>query len=102
MQSALLNDLSPLNVLQHAPDPTFADSSYSPLWDLHLMRWSPASISTDQRQKIFSWSEGTSFARRGMLVNAFAPPNSAGQPGLRPAGIAINCPLVVTFSREAP
>lgn len=55
MQSALVNDLSPLNVLQHAPDPSQRDSAYSPLWDLRLVRWTAAAIASNQREKVFCW-----------------------------------------------
>lgn len=89
MQSALVNDLSPLNVLQHAPDPSQRDSAYSPLWDLRLVRWTAAAIASNQREKVFSWGDGASFIRRGLLTGPVA-------------GIAINCPLMVTYAREAP
>ena len=99
MQSALLNDLSPLNVLQHAPDPTFADSSYSPVWDLHLGAWTTSAIRSEPREKIFTWDEGARFGRRGLLASP-SPNGTIG--GLRAAGVAINCPVIVLFNREPP
>ncbi len=96
MQSALLNDLSPLNILQHAPSRDFMDNAYSPLWDLHFMRWTKSAIESNQREKIFSWDEGAAFARRGLLVNAAAMDSTRG---LKAAGVTINCPIMITFSR---
>lgn len=97
MQSALLNDLSPLNVLQHAPSRDFQENAYSPLWDLHFMRWTRSAIESNQREKVSSWDVGASFARRGLLVNAAAADTVRG---LRAAGVAINCPVMITFSRQ--
>jgi hypothetical protein len=102
MQSALLNDLSPLNILQHAPSRTFSENTYSPLWDLHLMKWTKSAIETNQREKVFSWEDGAALAKRGLLVTATASNGGSELRGLQPAGVAINCPLMITFGREAP
>lgn len=100
MQSALLEDLSPLNVLQHAPNAIQTDTTYSPLWDLHLVRWTSSAIAANQREKVFSWSEGDALAKRGRLASS-GMGGPEDQNGLRAAGVAINCPIMITFSREA-
>ena len=100
LRSALLSDLSPLNVLQHAPDPTGMDVSYSPLWDMHLASWTPSSINTNQREKVFTFMEATSFAKRGLLVSASPGLPNSQLGGLHAAAVAINCPIIITFSRE--
>jgi hypothetical protein len=99
MQSALLNDLAPLNILQHAPSRDFADDAYSPLWDLHFMRWTASAIETNQREKVFSWDEGVALARRGLLVNATSSVRPDSSRTLRAAGVAINCPVMITLPR---
>lgn len=102
LRSALLSDLAPLNVLQHAPDPTGQNPEYSPLWNLYVATWSASAISTNQREKIFTFAEASAFVRRGLLRS-----NGTGAPNpefgaLQAAGPLINCPLLITFGRQAP
>ena len=102
LQSAVLADLSPLNVLQHAPDPAEKDLDYSPLWDLHMASWTFSAIASNQREKVFTFQEAVSFARRGLLVSSrMGAPNTAlGR--IQAAGVAINCPIFQTFARSGP
>jgi hypothetical protein len=100
LRSALLDDLSPLNVLEHAPDPAERDLSYSPLWNLHMAGWSASAISTNQREKVFTFSEAAAFAKRGLLASSGMGQSNPSLGGLRSAGVAVNCPLLVTFGRE--
>lgn len=99
MRSALIDGLSPLNVLQGAPDPSARDTSYSPVWDLHLVMWTPAAISQDQRVKIITWAEAAAYAERGFLVSAMPGAANASLNGLSSTGIVVNCPVVATFDR---
>jgi hypothetical protein len=100
LRSALLDDLSPLNVLQHVPDPAEADLSYSPLWNLHMAVWSASAVSTNQREKVFTFAEVAAFAKRGLLASAGTGTANPALGGLRAAAVAVNCPLLVTFGRE--
>lgn len=99
MRSALIGGLSPLNVMQGAPDPAGADPSYSPVWDLHLVMWTPAAISQNQRVKIITWAEAAAYAERGFLVSAMPGTANAALNGLTSTGIVVNCPVVATFDR---
>lgn len=101
LRSALISDLSPLNILQHAPDPTENDVSYSPLWDMHLAQWSASAINSNQREKVFTFDEAAGFAKRGLLTSAKMGPKNAKLGALQAAGVAINCPIIITFSRGA-
>jgi len=102
MRSALIDGLSPLNVLQGAPDPSARDTAYSPVWDLHLVMWTPAAIAQDQRVKIITWAEAAAYAERGFLVSAMPGTANASLNGLSSTGIVVNCPVVATFARAIP
>lgn len=99
LQSALLDHESPLNVLQQLPDPSLRDLSYSPLWDLHLARWTSAAIATGQRQKIFSWGEAAAAVGRGTLISGAPGKPNPVLGGLDGVGVAVNCPVMAIFDR---
>ncbi|MDA1080816.1 MAG: hypothetical protein O2973_03910 [Gemmatimonadetes bacterium] len=102
MRSAMLDGLSPLNVLEGAPDPAGRDTSYSPVWELHLVMWTADAIADDQRVKIITWAEAAAYAERGFLVGAMPGAANASLGGLASTGIVVNCPVVATFSRNTP
>lgn len=89
LRSALLDDRAPLNVLEHAPDPTGKNPIYSPAWDLTLVRWSVAAVEKNQRTKIFAWSHASALLASGFLVAE------------APVRVLINCPVIVVFNRRA-
>jgi len=99
LQSALLDHESPLNVLQHLPDRSLRDLSYSPLWDLHLARWTSSAIATGQRQKLFSWSETAAAVGRGTVVSGGPGKPNPVLGGLNGVGVAVNCPVMAVFDR---
>ena len=101
LQSALLDDLSPLNVLEQAPDPTASNPIYSPLWNLYMTRWSASAIATNQREKVFTFPEAAAFARRGLLSSGPSGDPNVALGGLRAAGVLINCAVLATFGRES-
>lgn len=98
MQSALLDGLSPLNILEGAPGARGASSPYSPLWDLHLVMWTPEAISANQREKLLTFGEVRAFAERGLIVSAMPGTANAAIGGLHAVGVVINCPVVATFA----
>ena len=100
MQSALLDGLAPLNILEGAPDARSALPAYSPLWDLHLVMWTPAAIAAGQREKLIIFAEVRAFAERGLLVSAMPGVPNAALGGLHAIGVVINCPVVATFDRN--
>ena len=100
MQSALLDGLAPLNLLEGAPDAHSPMPAYSPLWDLHLVRWTAAAIAAGQREKLITFAEVRAFAERGLLVSAMPGVPNAALSGLHAVGVVINCPVVATFVRD--
>ena len=88
LRSALLDDRAPLNVLEHAPDPSGRNAIYSPAWELTLVRWSVAAVEKNQRTKIFSWTQASALLASGFLVAE------------APVRVVINCPVIVVFSRR--
>ena len=99
MRSALLDGLSPLNILQGAPDQSSHNATYSPIWDLHLVMWTPGAVSQGQRSKIITWAEAKAYADRGLLVSAMPGTANESLGGLNAIGVVINCPVVATFAR---
>jgi hypothetical protein len=88
LNSAMLTGLSALNVLQNLADATGRETAYTPVWDLHMARWSAKVVAADQREKIFSWSQAEALHGRGSLSELGA------------AGVAINCSVVAIFIRR--
>ena len=88
LNSAMLTGLSALNVLQNLPDGTGRETAYSPVWDLHMARWSAKVVAAEQREKIFSWSQAEALRGRGSLSELGA------------AGVAINCSVMAIFVRR--
>jgi hypothetical protein len=99
LQSAVLDGLAPLNILEHLPDPTHRDTRYSPAWDLHPVRWTAAAIQQRAREKLFGFSEVASAMRGGQVVAAAAGPANTTTPALRAAGVVINCPVMLVVVR---
>lgn len=83
LNSALLDGLSPLNVLRWSPN----QGRYSPLWDVHLAAWTPAAIrqGLDRRQTDFGDISG--LASHGLVT---AP--DGGRFGA--SGFIVNCPII--------
>jgi hypothetical protein len=100
LASALLDGLSPLNVLLGAPDPASGKHDYTPLWDLHLSRWTSAAIAADQRVKIFSLEEVKVYAERGWLVSAGEGTPNPVVGGINAVNIVINCQVMASFARD--
>jgi hypothetical protein len=98
LASALLDGLSPLNVLHGAPDPNSTDHDYTPLWDLHLARWTPAAIAADQRVKVITLDEARSYVERGWLVSAAPGTPNPILGGLNAVNVVINCQVMASFA----
>jgi hypothetical protein len=97
LRSAILDERAPLNILEHAPDPTQRNPVYSPAWELHLVRWTADAIAKDRRGKIFGWSEAQSLLGSGAIV---AEGPGTPSPSLRPVRVVINRPVVAMFVRR--
>jgi len=87
LNSALIDGLSPLNVLRWAPN----QGRYSPLWDVHLAAWTPAAIrqGLDLRQTDFGDILG--LASHGLLTAPDGGPFGA-------SGFIVNCPIISSDS----
>jgi hypothetical protein len=85
LNSAILDGLSPLNILDEIPegqaDPGFP--AYSPLWDIHLAAWAPGITPT--RQRDFGTVIG--LVAQGLVTGPFGSPFGA-------SGFIVNCPAV--------
>ncbi|GAB3878869.1 DUF7482 domain-containing protein [Terrabacter terrigena] len=79
LNSALLGEGSPLNVLAWTPN----QGRYSPLWDVHLTTWAPGQTPTLQTE----FTRIADLAKAG-LVTAF-PSGPWGA-----SGFIVNCPII--------
>lgn len=100
LQSALLDGLAPLNVLELRPATSGVGTAYTPAWDLHLVRWSDAVVAANQRQKLFSWHQAQALVANGSLLVEGAAGASPQPPALRAARVVINCPVIAVYARR--
>ena len=64
LNSAILDGLSPLNVLRWNP----SQGRYSPLWDVHLAAWTPAAIAAGQNLRQSDYGDVTGLADHGLVT----------------------------------
>jgi hypothetical protein len=92
LSSAILDGLSPLNILDEIPegqaDPGFP--VYSPLWDIHLAQWSAAAVASGQNVRQADFMTAYDLSTPGGPVSSF---DSGAQP-LHASGFIVNCPAV--------
>jgi hypothetical protein len=87
LSAAILDGLSPLNILKEVPEPT-AQFDYSPMWDIHLETWTDTAVTSglNVRQTDFSTAQQ-------QVTNGLATGFPAGTP-FGPSGFIVNCPVV--------
>src|SRR5262245_2513340 len=83
LNSALLDGLSPLNVLRWTPN----QGRYSPVWDVHPAAWTAKAISSGQNKRQDDWGTITGLVDHGMITGP-------GGAKFGAAGIIVNCPIV--------
>ena len=83
LNSALLDGLSPLNVLRWNP----TQGRYSPLWDVHLAEWTTAAIAAGQNLRQTDYGNVQNLAASGLLTGPGGVP-------FGPSGFIVNCPIV--------
>ena len=83
LNSALLDGLSPLNVLRWNP----TQGRYSPLWDVHLAQWTTAAIAAGQNLRQTDYGNVQNLAASGLLTGPGGVP-------FGPSGFIVNCPIV--------
>ncbi|MDX2183326.1 MAG: hypothetical protein SFW08_05000 [Gemmatimonadaceae bacterium] len=95
LSSALLDGLPPLNVLDTYPPQSRSGTAYSPVWELHLVRWTDGAIAANRRERIWSWADARDALDAGRLVPAMRGAPNRTIAKLQGTGIIVNCPIVV-------
>lgn len=85
--SALIDGLSPLNILGGIP--TVA-TDYSPLWDLNIGQWTQKAIDNGYRSRMLDEFTILGFVEKGWLTGLGGSPFGS-------SGIIVNCPIVYRF-----
>jgi hypothetical protein len=83
LASAILDGLSPLNVLRWNP----SQGRYSPLWDVHLAAWTDAARAQGLDLRQTDWGDVSGLADHGLVTAPGGGPFAA-------SGFIVNCPIV--------
>jgi hypothetical protein len=83
LNSAILDGLSPLNVLRWKPN----QGRYSPLWDVHLARWSDAAVAAGRNTRQTDFGDIEGLAEHGLVTAPDGSPFAA-------SGFIVNCPII--------
>jgi hypothetical protein len=83
LASAILDGLSPLNVLRWAPN----QGRYSPLWDVHLAAWTPEALATGRDLRQDDFGDVLGLASHGLVTAPDGTPFAA-------SGFIVNCPII--------
>jgi hypothetical protein len=83
LSSAILDGLSPLNILRWTPN----QGRYSPLWDVHLTRWTDFAIATGQNLRQEDFGDVIGLASHGLVT---APDGTA----FTASNFIVNCPII--------
>ncbi|MGI8952666.1 MAG: hypothetical protein ACR2FN_13910 [Chitinophagaceae bacterium] len=110
LRSAVAGEGDPLNIFQEqagcdtTDDPAaFCDAaSYSPMWEVHPVMWTDASIAsgarvlvtTDKREVIAPLNIIELYADGYVIAGAPTGPRNPSLGGLNAAGIIVNCPII--------
>lgn len=81
--SALAGDGDPLNVLAWTPN----QGRYSPLWDVHMVEWTPAQVAAGRNTRQTDFDDVVDLAEEGRATGPGGAP-------FGPAGIVVNCPII--------
>lgn len=83
LNSALLDGLSPLNVLFWNP----GQGRYSPLWDVYPAQWSAAAVAAGQNLRQTDFGQVENLAQHGVITGPGGAPFAA-------ADFVVNCPII--------
>ena len=83
INSALLDGLDPLNVVRWNP----SQGRYSPMWDIHLTRWSDQIVAAGQNVRQTDYGTVENLAQQGQVTAPDGSPFTA-------SGFIVNCPIV--------
>jgi hypothetical protein len=83
LNSAILDGLSPLNVLFWNP----SQGRYSPLWDVHLTAWTTQAIARGLNLRQTDFGDILGLAEHGLVTAPDGSPFAA-------SGFIVNCPII--------
>jgi hypothetical protein len=83
LNSAILDGLSPLNVLRWNP----SQGRYSPLWDVHLAAWTARAIAAGQNLRQEDFGDVLGLASHGLVTAPDGGPFGA-------SGFIVDCPII--------
>jgi hypothetical protein len=83
LNSAVLDGLSPLNVLRWNP----GQGRYSPLWDVHLAAWTAAAMAAGQNRRQTDFGDVLGLASHGLVTAPDGTPFTAN-------GLIVDCPII--------
>jgi len=83
INSALLDGLDPLQVVRWNP----SQGRYSPMWDVHLTRWSDQLVAAGQNLRQTDYGTIENLAQQGKVTAPDGSPFTA-------SGFIVNCPIV--------
>ena len=83
LNSAILDGLSPLNVLRWTPN----QGRYSPMWDVHPAAWTAKAIAAGQNKRQNDWGTLAGLVDHGMLTGP-------GGAKFGPGGFIVDCPII--------
>ncbi len=97
-EASLVNGgIDPINVFPFGPknDDASESNNYSPLWDAHVVVWTPDAVKANKVRRIKSVEDLKQLAADGLITSANpdAEPN-AWLGGLKPLKVTINCPVI--------
>jgi hypothetical protein len=83
INSAILDGLDPLQVVRWNP----SQGRYSPMWDVHLTRWSDQIVAAGQNVRQTDYGTVENLAQQGTVTAPDGSPFAA-------SGFIVNCPIV--------
>jgi hypothetical protein len=83
INSAILDGLDPLQVVRWNP----SQGRYSPVWDVHLTRWSDAAVAEGQNLRQTDYGNILNLAQQEIVTAPDGSPFTA-------SGFIVNCPIV--------
>lgn len=100
LMSFLANQGDPLNLTQTFPGSQ--DDRYSPVWDVHILRWTEAAIAAGERRRLRSAGDVVGEFKKGNLRDTGTGPPNPSLDGIRANNAISNCPIVVRLAGVDP
>lgn len=100
LQSFLANQGDPLNVTQTFPGK--GGDRYSPVWDVHILRWTEEAIAAGERRRLDDDSEVVDEFEEGNLASTGTGPPNPSLGGIRANNAISNCPIVIELPSVNP